>query len=240
MLFWSPYKFSLFGFPWFYTPLEFSSISLFSKFKGSCFCKHCLNTDISKRSSAPLTPLPFSGWSIFIVATAVFSDDFQPFISSRTLPLQLQTCVANCLWEISTWMSYRHLKHNMFQTESSSFPWAGTFSVTLWLSCWFSSNSSPKLGVVFDSSYTPMLQIRSTDFTFKTGPAFVSFSLMLAVSVLVWASFYHLSHDFWKCLLISLPDSVLSLSSPLNVIWDKEVAISLLYKTFVGSSLPIG
>lgn len=147
----------------------------------------------------------------------LFSDDFQPFISSRTLPLELQACRANCLWDNSTWISYRHLQHNMFKTESSSFPWAGTFSVILWLNCWFSCNPSPKLGVIFDSFYTPMLQIRSTDFTFKIGLVFVS-SLMLAVSVLVWASFYYLSPDLWKRLLTSLPDSVLFLSSSLNIV----------------------
>lgn len=147
----------------------------------------------------------------------LFLDDFQSFISSRTLPLELQTRRANCLWDISTWMPHGHLQHNMFEMESSSFPWAGPFSVIPWLNFWFSSNPSPKLGVVFDSFYTPMLQIRSTDFTFNIGLVFVS-SLVLAVSVLVWASFYYLSPDFWKRLLTSLPDSVLFLSFSLNII----------------------
>lgn len=91
-------------------------------------------------------------------------------------------------------------------------------SIILWLSCFFNSNSSPKLGVVFKSFYSLLLQIRSTGFSFKTGLVFVFFALMLTVSVLIWVSFYHLSPDFWKCLLTSLPDSVLFHSVSLDVI----------------------
>lgn len=77
-------------------------------------------------------------------------------ISSPTLSLKLQMCISNCLLggRQAPWMSHRHLKHNMFKTEF-------IFSLSLYLLSYSMSqlpvrfsNLSPKLGIIFDSSYT--------------------------------------------------------------------------------------
>lgn len=146
--------------------LAFLFNSLISEFKCSNFSKLCLNNGISKNSflvslysTRFLWVIYFYGFNYYL-----FSDDFQLFISSPTLSLKLQTCVSNCLWESSTWMSYRHLKHNMFKNEFNIFSLSQYLlsyslpQLPVWL-----SNPLPKLGIIFVSSYSLMTQIRSTD-----------------------------------------------------------------------------
>lgn len=129
----------------------------------------CLNNGISKNSFLVSLCSTRFLWAIYFYGFNyyLFSDDFQLFISSPTLSLKLQTCVSNCLWESSTWMSYRHLKHNMFKNEFN------IFSLSQYLLSYSlsqlpvqHSNPLPKLGIIFVSCYSLMPQIRSIDLLF--------------------------------------------------------------------------
>lgn len=111
-------------------------------------------------------------------------DGFQLFISSPTLSLKLQICISNCLSEISTWMSYRHLKHNMFKTEFIIFSLSRKLlSYSLSQLLVQLSNPSSKSGIIFDSSYSLMPQIRSAASLFFKQGLYLYASLLCLLSL---------------------------------------------------------
>lgn len=184
----SPYTFSFFGFPWHCSLLELSLNSGLSKFKCSYFSKLSLHTGVFKNSflsSSDSTALPLDNLFSRFRLLPIFWE-FQLFLPSPTLSLKHQTCTSKCLLGLSTWMSCRHRKHNMFKMEfiiSSLSPSLLSYSLSQ-LPVQF-SNLSLKLGIIFDSSYSFLPLIRSTDFFFLIGLIYVCFSLTIVASVQV-------------------------------------------------------
>lgn len=102
---------------------------------------------------------PSFSWSIFLWLQLLPPNA----TSSLNLPLDLHTCVSNCPFKKTTWMSYRHLKCNMLKAELVIFSLSWYLFSSL--SCWLSqlSNQPCKLGILFDSSHSFIPQIKPTD-----------------------------------------------------------------------------
>lgn len=138
-------------------------------------------------SSAHCILLTFSRWSTFMISTIIYFLMTSNFLSSAPpSPLSFRLAYSTACERVPPGCP-TGISNTTCSKMNSMF-----FSLSQYLLSYSLSqlpvrlsNPLPKLGILFDSSYSLMPQIRSTDNFFKTGLVFFYFSFMPAVFVLV-------------------------------------------------------
>uniref|UniRef100_A0A6I8PCT2 RNA-directed DNA polymerase n=1 Tax=Ornithorhynchus anatinus TaxID=9258 RepID=A0A6I8PCT2_ORNAN len=146
----------------------------------------------------------------------LYADDTQIYISSPVLSPSLQARISSCLRYVSTWMSVRHLKLNMTQTELLIFPPEPCplpdFPVTVEGTSNLPVSQARDLGVILDSSlsFTPHIRLvtetcRSHLYNIaKIRPSLSTQTAILTVRALIISRL-----DYCVSLLSDLPSSCL-------------------------------